>query len=117
MKKLEMSGNNLSTVDAGLLARAVNMLQEVNMGDIQLTVEQGTAIFTAINQENCKMKQLNISNNNLSSVDAGLVARAVNMLEEVEMEDTQLTREQEGAILTQSLVKTSLRRLGMNKSV
>ena len=114
LKKLTIADNDLSSVDAGLLASAVKTLEGVEMYYTHLTVEQGTAIFTAINQENCNMKKLDISENNLSSVDTGLLARSVNMLEEVVMNRTELTVKQMEAILTQSLVKTSLRRLEMN---
>ena len=106
-----ITDNDLSSVDAGLLASALNMLEEVVMYRTELTKEQGEAIFTAIIEGNCNMKKLVISDNNLSTVDA----RAVNSLEEVVMDGTKLTVEQKKAILTHSLVKTSLRRLEMRR--
>ena len=62
------------------------------------------------------MKKLYISYNDLSTVDPGLLASAVNRLEEVEM-STVWSIEQVEAILRQSLVKTSLKKLGMWGSV
>ena len=50
-----------------------------------MTMIQVEAILTAICAEDCLVKKLDISYINLSSVDPGLLARAVNMLEEVEM--------------------------------
>ena len=111
MKKLEIYFINLSSVDASLLARAVNMLEEVQMYSTELTGQQTEAIFTAIIEGNCKMKKLDMSGNILSNVDAGLLASAVNSLEEVKMNFTKLTKDQVEAVLTQSLVNTSLRRL------
>ena len=123
LKKLDISHNNLSTVSPVLLASAVNSLQEGVLSHTQLTREEGEAILTAITSGDSRLKILNISGNNLSKVDPGLLASAVNRLEEVEVEvevwvggyrwNTRLTVEQVEAILTQSLVKTSLRRLEM----
>ena len=111
MKKLEIYFLNLSSVDASPLARAVNMLEEVQMYSTELTGQQTEAIFTAIIEGNCNIKKLDMSGNILSNVDAGLLASAVNSLEEVKMNFTKLTKDQVEAVLTQSLVNTSLRRL------
>ena len=111
LKKLDLSNNILPKVDAGLLARAVARLEEVKLWDTRLTMKQWEDVMTAIGQGDSRLKKLEISNNNMSKVDPGLLARAVNRLEEVDMYRTQLTFKQAEAILTQSLVKTSLRKL------
>ena len=111
VKKLNISWNNLSTVDPNLLARVLTGLQEVKMFMAELTVTQMEAILTAICAEDCLVKKLDISYTNLSSVDPGLLARAVNRLEEVKMSVTYLTTSQVEAVLRQSLVQTSLRKL------
>ena len=124
LKKLDISHNNLATVSPALLASAVSSLQEAVLSHTQLTWQQGEAILTAITSGDSRLKILNISGNNLAKVDPGLLASAVNRLEEVEVEvkmwvgghrwnSMLLTMEQMVAILTQSLVKTSLRRLEM----
>ena len=71
------------------------------------------ASLTAICAEDCLVKRLNISYTNLSSVDPGLLAKAVNRLEEVVMSVTGLTASQVETVLRQSLVKTLLRKLEM----
>ena len=114
-KKLDISWNNLSTVDPNLLARVVTGLEEMKWvevrGEVELTVIQVEAILTAICAEDCLVKKLDISYTNLSSVDPGLLARAVNRLEEVEMSVAYLTTSQVEAVLRQNLVQTSLRKL------
>ena len=112
MKKLNISGNNLSGVDPGLLATALNRLEEVEMyGGTWLTVQQVEGILTGLHAG--LVKKLDISYNNMSTVDPGLLASAVNGLKEVVMFGTELTVQQAEAILTQSLVKTSVRSLRM----
>ena len=112
MKILNMNSINLTTVNPKLLASAVNRIGTVRLCETQLTGEQWEAIFTAIRDGNSKMKELYIPENNFTTVSPSLLASAVNMLEEVNMSgDTELTLEQVEAILTQSLVKTSLRSL------
>ena len=113
LRLVEMCGANLSSVDAGLLARVVDKLEEVSFLDTELTGKQVEAVMTAIRAEGCLVKKLNISFNNLSTVEPRLLASLVNRLEEVRMYRTQLTVKQVEAVLTQSLVKTSLRKLVM----
>ena len=115
-KKLDLSWNNLSTVDPNLLARVLTGMEEVKWvevrGEVELTLIQVEAILTAICAEDCLVKKLDISSLNLSSVEPGLLARALNRLEEVEMSSvTYLTTSQVEAVLRQSLMQTSLRKL------
>ena len=51
----------------------------------------------------------------LSSVEAGLLAKAVNRLEEVVFFNTGLSQKQAEAILAERRVKTSLRKLNLNR--
>ena len=113
LRLVEMCGANLSSVDAGLLVRVVDKLEEVSFLDTELTGKQVEAVMAAIRAEGCLVKKLNISFNNLSTVEPRLLASLVNRLEEVRMYRTQLTVKQVEAVLTQSLVKTSLRKLVM----
>ena len=113
LRLVEMCGANLSSVDAGLLARVVDKLEEVSFLDTELTGKQVEAVMAALRAEGCLVKKLNISFNNLSIVEPRLLASLVNRLEEVRMHKTQLTVKQVETVLTRSLVKTSLRRLVM----
>ena len=59
------------------------------------------------------LKILDLSDNDLSQIDPELLAKAVNKLEEVDMNNSQLTLQQIEEILTESLVGTSLNSLAM----
>ena len=113
LKRLVIYGNNLSRVDPGLLARALTRVEEVVMYQPRLTGPQQEAILTAISSGDSRLKKLDIEHNKLSTVDPSLLASAVNRLEKVKILGGQLTVEQVAAILTRSLLETSLRRLEM----
>ena len=113
VKRLDISGNNLSTVCHSLLASAVNMIEEVNLSGTDLTVQQMEAIMTAIVDGDCLVTSLDISGNNLSTVNPGLMALAVNSLESISMIARDVTKQHVEAILTHSLAKTSLKCLSL----
>jgi hypothetical protein len=77
---------NMSPLDPGLLARMVKKLEEVEMSCSQFTGQQLESVMTALCESDSRSKKLNMSDINLSSVDLGLLARAVNRMEEVEMD-------------------------------
>ena len=77
LRLVEMCGANLSSVDASLLARVVDKLEEVSFLDTELTVKQVEAVMTAIRAEGCPVKKLNISFNNLSMVEPRLARYSV----------------------------------------
>ena len=113
VKKMYISLNKLSSVDPRLLAIAVTRVEEVVVLMTELTARQVEAIMATLDAGGGLVKRLNISFNNLSTVDPALMARVVNRLEEVKMNKTELTVLQMETILTQSLLKTSLRKLEM----
>ena len=110
----ESGMTNLSSVDAELLARAVTSLVEVNLENTELTQEQSEAVFAAIIERDSQLEKLDMRGNNLSLVEPSILGRAVNNLEEVNLGYCQLSQQQAEAILTESLVKTSLRKLDMS---
>ena len=99
MIELDISDNDLSGVDPELLAKAVNNLTTLYIENTNLTLQQTEAILTAVS-EGSKMIKLNIVENNMSGVDPGLLAKAVNKLETLDIELTQLTHQQAAAILS-----------------
>merc|ERR1712129_391868 len=112
LKWLNLYLDDLSSVDASTLAQAVTHVEEVGLADTQLTLQQVEAIFAGFDASS-SMKSLSIGCNNLSSVDPDLLARVANKLETVDMEKTQLTRQQMTEILTRSLLATNLKELNM----
>ena len=100
LKTLNIGGINFSTVDGGLLARAVTPLDHVYMGMTQLTSQQAEEILTAVCAQGSALKTLDIRGNRLSLVEEGLVARAVTSLKQVNLGDTELTQRQAEEIFT-----------------
>ena len=75
-----MAGTDLSSVEEGLLARAVNNLEEANLGDTELTGQQLEMILTVLTADLSQLKNLDIGSNNISLVEPYLLARAVTSL-------------------------------------
>ena len=112
LKVVNLAKNVLTSVDADLLGQAVNQLEEVDLYDTKLTTQQAEKVLEAV-ITNSKLKVLNMQNNNLSLVDADILAKAVNKLESVEMYNTDLTGQQITEVLSRSLVTTSLSHIAM----
>ena len=116
LKKLNISCNNLSSVDPLLLVRAVSRLEEINLDGTELTFMQARGIMLTIGFDKFStVQKLVLSDNDLSKVKPDLLAKAVNRLEEVDMTNSQLTLEQVEAILKQSLVSTYLKSIFMTE--
>ena len=99
LKKLTLAVNNLSSVAAKLLASAVASLEQVDLWQTELIQEQTKKIFMAICSGGSRLKSLYLGFNlNLSSVDEELLARAVTILVEINLENTKLTQEQSEAV-------------------
>ena len=67
-------GRDLSGVSADLLARAATRLVSLNLSYIGLTSQQARAIFTVLCDLPSQLKCLVISDNDLSTVEPGLLA-------------------------------------------
>ena len=89
----------MSGLDPGLLAKAVAKLVTLNVRCTNLRHQQTVAILTSVS-EGSKLTELDISCNDLSGLDPGLLARAVTKLETLEVIGTKLTQQQAVAILT-----------------
>ena len=105
-----MTDADLSSVAAGLLAKVTVKLEELHMRNARLTGQQLEAIFVALAAES-KLKKLILKDTNLSSVNAGLMAKAVIKLEEVAMRYTEMTAQQFAAILSAITNNRGLRKL------
>ena len=100
LKKLILGFDNLTTIEPAVLATAVCRLEEVKMINANITSEQAITMFTAICQGS-QLKRLHITNSNLSTIEQGVLATAVNRMEEVTMKNTQLSTQHVSCILTQ----------------
>ena len=103
-------------MSAGRLAQLVLSLEEVSLLFTQLTTEQLSVLLTALgNSEGLKLRRLNLTRNDLSSVPSPLLSRAVLRLEEATLFMTKLSPDQvrviSQAVLSQ---KISLKNLGLS---
>ena len=85
LMNIDLTGNKLDQVEPGLLVIAVTKLQKARLVRTSLTFEQVTALCGAIG-ESTRLKSLDLSLNNLSSVRSGLLASGVTGLEEVRID-------------------------------
>jgi len=93
LKTLDLSGIDLSLVDADILAKGVTQLEEVGLEDTKLTPQQVTSICTTLTG-NSKLKRLNLGFMALSSLNAHILACAITKLEQVHLTKTDLIPEQ-----------------------
>ena len=84
LKRLLISRNDLSSVEAKCLGKAAFQLQELNLFDTCLTGQQMDSLLTAICKGSTLVK-LNIGRNSLSEVEPELLSKAVARLEEVNL--------------------------------
>ena len=82
------------------MSAAVTKLERLNLESSGLTSDQTGAIFSTIQMSCSRLRSLELQHNDLSSVEPGLLARAVTRLEEVNFQNTEMTTEQLTATLT-----------------
>ena len=97
---LDIIWNILSRVNTQLLARAVTKVETLNMIDTKLTQEQALEILTSVN-EGSTLCNVNISGNNLSGMERGLMAK---LGATVSLYETSLSRQRILQVLTKRLL-------------
>ena len=110
LRRVIFSFTCLSWVKPGLLARALVSLEEVGLGSCQMTSQQVSAILTAI-QEDTRLRKLDLSNNIVELIQPGLLARAVNLLEVVDISNVRTSQSQIRALFTSIAGATKLKTL------
>ena len=96
LRSLKLWNNDLSSVPTETLVAGISGLEKVNLSWTRLTTEQLTGIFTQLSTvEDHKLRNLRIGDeNDLSSVPTETLVAGISGLEEVELYDTKLTKEQ-----------------------
>ena len=107
LKSLQISYNSLASVKPELLARLVARVEEVGLMTCLLTPHQLQHLFTTLSNSN-SLRRLDISHNNLSTLEASLLAEVVNKLEVAVVNRTGLDQEQVTAVISRSLEATRL---------
>ena len=115
LRSLNISGNDLSRLEAGQLARSVARLQEIFLLNTRLTSTQAEMILAEIASSSSPLRGLYLGDNNLASVSPALLARAVGRLRTVSLDDTNLSSEQVTSVLSHiaQCDDTNLRNLDM----
>ena len=117
LKTLDLSGNNLKQLGEGLLGLAVATLEELKLQRTELTTKQLREILASVVSagSRCKMKRLDLSENNFSGVEASLM-EIFHKVEEVELENTSLTGQQLAVILSCLAVSSKTKKLNLNQN-
>jgi len=113
LKKLDLFSCNLSSVDPETMARVVAKLEEADLETTELTSQQCKAIFRCAAGDT-NLKDLNLSECVLSSVDPEILARVVAKLVGVEMAATELSNQQCQAIFRCAAGDTKLNTLNLS---
>ena len=107
MTSLDISNNNLSSVNPEVLASAVITLTNITMHNNHLTFGQVLSIFTQCAAKETRLKNLSIGNSKLTELDKELVAVALNNLEEVNLDECDMTGNQINSTLKLCMEKES----------
>lgn len=113
LTSLALQGSDLLSVEPGLLEGLVRGLEELKLEGTQLTDGQQQTIFESV-VLGTKLKKLEVTCSNLSSVEPSLLARAASRLEEVSLGRAGLTSVQMEAILRALNSKARLARLDLS---
>ena len=104
---LNLFNTNLFAVRPQQLAEAVTQVHEVTLWSCRLTPKHSEAIFRAMTSS-CKLRKLDLSYNNLSTVNPNVLAAAINLLKNADLGCTCLTGEQASTILSYQIISPSL---------
>ena len=107
VKIISFFNTNLSTVNPQLLAQGITQINQITLWSSRLNTKQSEAIFGALETPG-KLRILDLSYNNLSTIKPTLLAAAVNSLVSVDLGRTSLSGDQVNAILSKAMVATSL---------
>ena len=114
LRGLYLTGSSIDMVDPHLLVKSVIRLQMVGLGLTDLTHIQVSLLLNRISiDKDCSIKQLDISNNDLSRVDAEILAKAVNNLESVGIHHTGISEYQIMKLLKQVINDSNLKDLNI----
>ena len=99
LKKLDLSNNDLSKVPLDLLGQAASTLEDLQLQGTNLATGQLRIILESVSRTSCKLKKLNLGENDISGVEASCFEN-LDSLEDVELENTQLSKSQLVTILS-----------------
>jgi len=116
MQKLYIGTNDLHQLSPGLLVRSIPHLSTLHCDNTYLLDIQVGAMFKAICQENSKMKELNLTSVDLSSLPPTLITSTLANLESANLWGTMLTQEQLEEIFDMLATDTKLKHLNLSNN-
>ena len=93
VRHLLLRGAHLSTVPKDHIAAAIDNLRTASLVDCRITSQQAEQVFEVL-RENISLKEVDLSQNCLSTVKPAVLARVINRLEKANLSHCQLTRGQ-----------------------
>jgi len=97
----------LSSVPSAHMAAALDNLETASLVDCRITASQAEQTFEVL-RENVSLREVDLSQNCLSSVKPAVMARVVNRLEKANLSHCSLTRGQVQKLLQESLINSQL---------
>lgn len=102
----------LSSVPSAHMAAAIDNLETASLVDCRITDSQAEQTFEVL-RENVSLKEVDLSQNCLSTVKPAVMARVVNRLEKANLSHCSLTRGQVQKLLQESLINSQLNLLNI----
>ena len=93
VRHLLLRGAHLSTVPKDHIAAAIDNLRTASLVDCRITSQQAEQVFEVL-RENISLKEVDLSQNCLSTVKPAVLARVINRLDKANLSHSQLTRGQ-----------------------
>ena len=115
LKKLDLSNNDLSKVPLDFLRQAATTLKDLQLQGTNLATGQLRIILESVSRTSCKLKKLNLGENDISGVEASCFEN-LDSLEDVELENTQLSKSQLVTILSCFSQSAKTRKLNLNQN-
>ena len=91
IEEVDLSDNSLTNINPELLARAVARTKILNLANAELSSDQLKEILEALLSDDCVMKIINLSANEMSLIDPDLMAQSLNKITSVTLFDSNVS--------------------------
>ena len=91
IEEIDLSDNSLSNIDPELLARAVARTKNLNLANAALSSDQMKEILEAVLSDECGMKIVDLSGNEMSLIDPDLMAQSLIKITSVTLFDSNVS--------------------------
>ena len=113
LRSLNIGANTLISVPANTLGTALSKLTDIRVDTTYLRPMQTDSFFNQLTKKTL-LKRLDMNNNNLSEVNEEVFSMNINKVQEVDLSQTKLTKEQLKELFKKMIEKTNLRMLKIN---